>query len=124
MTEFEVCVSQLEMLLAAENAALSNMEVDGVGALAAEKQRLVTRLRDLSPVLNGEQVSAIMATQLRRLSRTCDDNKALLERAMLVQRRLMGVVVAATRPPVTGYGRQGAAVSGPMSQARAIIARA
>ena len=124
MTEFEACVSQLELLLAAENAALSNMDVDAIGALAAEKQRLVTKLRDLRPVLDDEQVSAIMATQLRRLSRTCDDNKALLERAMMVHRRLMGVVVAATRPPVTGYGRQGAAVIGTRIEARAITARA
>lgn len=124
MMEFEACVSLLEMLLDAENAALSRIDVETVTALAAEKHRLVDRLRELRPAVTEEQVSSALSAQLRRLSRACDDNKALLERAMLVHRRLMSLVIAATRPPVTGYGRRGVAIAGSPKQARAMIARA
>ena len=124
MIEFETCVSLLEMLLDAENAALSRMDVEAVTALAAEKHRLVDRLRELRPALNKEQISTVLAVQLRRLSRACDDNKAFLERAMLVHRRLMSLVIAATQPPVTGYGRQGIGIAGSTMQARAMVARA
>ncbi len=123
MTSFEIYAAQLEALLETENMALSRMDVDAVAALTSEKNRLVDVLRDLGPKAATNSDSGLIA-RVQSLSRTSDANKALLERAMLVNRRLMAVVASAARPANTEYGRSGAATGHSAVQPRAIVAQA
>ena len=122
MTTLDTCIAQHEALLIAENSALSRMDIEAVAALTAEKNRLVNLLRDFQsspsrpPDLAGR-------TRVGGLARASNDNKALLERAMLVQRRLMAIVATAAQPPPTGYGKSGAAAAA-AALPRAMIARA
>lgn len=124
MTTFKMCVVQLEALLRAENAALSRMDVGAVAALTAEKNRLANLLRDLLSDPSHSAELGEVGPVLSGLSSASDDNKKCLERAMLVQRRLMAIVVSAARPPATGYGKSGSATAEAADRPRAIMAQA
>ncbi len=124
MKTFEMYAAQLEGLLETENAALSRMDIATVAALTTEKNRLVNLLREYLSNPARPPSLAEMSTSVRGLSRASEDNKAHLERAMLVQRRLMAIVASAARSPATSYGKSGAMTNTASSRPLAMIARA
>ena len=123
MKTIDACLAQLDILLEAENAALSRMDVSAVASLSAEKSRLVNLLRDFR-LDDRRRPDFSEQTILSGLSRAAGENKVLLERAMRVQRRLLAIVASAGKPPITGYGRNGVAAGEATVQPRAIVARA
>ncbi len=107
MTTFDACLSQLEALIEIENAALERMDVDAVAALTAEKHRLASTIRELAFGAKNDEAALRRTEPMRKLSGPMETNKILLERGMLVQRRLMAIVVAAATPKAHAYGRGG-----------------
>lgn len=89
--------------LEAENAALSAMDLPGAGAMLARKQRALADMALARGVPASRDGAERMA---RRLQALALENKRLLERAIAVQGRVIGVIAHAAAPAVapTGYG--------------------
>ena len=94
----------LAATLEAENAALAALDLPRAVGMLADKQRAVADVAAADPVRGPRHEAAErMAHRLRGLAL---ENKRLLERAITVQRRVMGVVaLAASSAAPTGYGR-------------------
>ncbi len=95
-------------VLEAENEVLAKLEFGRIGALQAEKQKALA-------VLNGFAAEAANPATRRnpalgaRLQRLADENRRLLEQAIMVQKRIMAVLAGAARTaqaPI-GYGSRG-----------------
>jgi hypothetical protein len=89
--------------LEAENAALTALDLPRAAGMLADKQRAVAGLAAVQTAPAPHQAADRMARRLRALA---VENKRLLERAIAVQGRVIGVIArdsAATAAP-TGYG--------------------
>ena len=102
-------IVRLASVLEAENAALAAMDLPAAAALVAEKREATTAF-DTARVATPVTPSAALRDAAARLGSQAEDNRRLLERAMKVQTRVLGIIVGAARSsnPVQGYGRSGA----------------
>lgn len=101
------------VVLAAENAALEMMDIAGATAWVAQKQRATDALlasRKSAPPAGD----AAWLAEGQRLNVLVQDNKRLLERAMVAQNRVMACIARAVpraMPQGTRYGASGQAPS-------------
>lgn len=84
MSGFSIAV-QLSEILARENAALARMDLHEAAGLLDTKTRLAAALAALPP-------AAIKEAEMRHLQSLADENRQLLQRAMLVQQRVIALV--------------------------------
>ena len=101
--------SRLRDVLSAENAALLALDVPGAASLLDEKLAAARGLAEVSalrPAARQTAETAGLALQLRDLAQ---ENRRLLERAILVQGRVLDMVARAARQDVAqSSGRYGA----------------
>jgi hypothetical protein len=88
--------------LAEENAALSALDLPRAGAMVARKQRALADLAAAQATRAPRDAAERMA---RRLQGLAIENKRLLERAIVAQGRVIGVIAqAASAAEPAGYG--------------------
>jgi hypothetical protein len=118
----------LAAVLARENAALAALDLAGAAGMLAEKQRAAQALLDARPPANpaGTAPAAAVAGLASRLRALAEENRRLLERAITVQGRILGMIARAV--PVSGqprcYGATGALASGRRAAPFTLSARA
>lgn len=98
--------SQLIDLLERENAALAMLELPAATALLAQKQAAAAAFAAAL-----EQAPGIVPAQAEHLRAVAERNRRLLEQALLVQRRVVGMVARAVPKalaPAARYGATGA----------------
>jgi CHASE3 domain sensor protein len=107
--ELIAAASHLADTLAEENAALTALDLPRAAALLADKQRAVTGFLAASNAPIAAQQDASFEAMVRRLQSLSDDNRALLERAIAAQGRVIGVIARAVAPVVapSGYSSDG-----------------
>jgi hypothetical protein len=90
--------------LQAENAALANLDLPRAGAMLARKQRALADLAAAQALKTTPRDAA--ERMARRLQGLAMENKRLLERAIAVQGRVIGVVAQAATESMApaGYG--------------------
>jgi hypothetical protein len=94
----------LAEMLQVENAALAGLDLPRAGAMLARKQRALADLAAAQAMTTTPRDAA--ERMARRLQGLALENKRLLERAIAVQGRVIGVVAEAatlTMAPI-GYG--------------------
>jgi hypothetical protein len=112
--------------LAAENAALAALDLPRVAAMLADKQRAAAAFvaaQDAPVVAAHREAAQNLADRLRSLAA---ENRMLLERAIVVQSRVMGVIAraAATVVAPSSYGARGRCCDVGRPAAYALSARA
>jgi hypothetical protein len=113
-----VAAAQLADVLDRENVALRSMDLRRAMTLLPEKTAAIA---DLVASAEGkpEPSDPVLLVAVRRLDRFAADNRRLLERAILAQQRLIGIVVRAVASVVVApsYGAKGrvARPAGPMT---------
>ncbi len=118
----------LSAALTAENAALDRLDFAAAGALVAAKSAAAAALlaATQAPAPVGAARDAALAAA-RRLDALAAENKRLLERAMDVQARVIGLISRAAAdqpgPGARGYGAAGVAVRA-RARPMALVARA
>ncbi len=124
MTDILTAATRLASTLAAENAALLAMDLPAAAALLAEKQAASAAF-DAARTGPMPARSAALREAVERLLGQAAENRRLLERAIAVQTRVIGVVVGAARScqPAPRYGRSGGYAARP-SNGWALSARA
>jgi hypothetical protein len=110
--------------LAAENAALAALDLPRVVGMLADKQRAAAGFIDAQAVPIPPTQRAAAATMVRRLQALADENRALLERAIAVQGRVIGVIARAAAPAPAPEGYAAAHMRGHRPVAFALCARA
>jgi hypothetical protein len=105
---FTETVETLAKLLAAENAALVDMDFARAGALLAPKHAAADAL---AAAWRAAPSTDMPNAALQQLGQLADENRRLLNRAMRVQRRVLDLVARAARAaqPATRYSADGAA---------------
>lgn len=95
-------------VLARENAALQALDVRLATALLPEKEAATARFQDVAKSAR-EQTGADVDTEpaAARLLDAARENRRLLERAMLVQKRMLAIVVSAVPAAMPQVGRYG-----------------
>lgn len=95
-----------------ENAALAALDLRGAGGLLQEKSSAAKALVE-AQAGGGAAVPACPAALARRLLELSRENRRLLENAMRVQGRVIGIVAGAARPvgAPCAYGATGRAGS-------------
>lgn len=102
----------LATVLEQENAALSALDLAAASSLMDAKQRAADQFAEAqegakTPLAPGERDALRpIAARLRELG---ERNRILLERGLLVQQRVLGVIARAARTPpaAAGYGARG-----------------
>lgn len=120
---------RLAAVLTRENTALASLDFSAVGAFIDEKRSALEALGALAPdrtVTSADAPSPADLVLAERLHTLAATNKHLLEQAMAIQNRIMGVLAEAARHAEipTGYragGRQSNATS---AGAYALVVRA
>ena len=104
MTGLVEAAERLADILVVENTALRALDLPRVAQCLAEKTAAVTACQASDP--NTPAVSRPMVERLRALAA---ENRLLLERAIAVQNRVIGMIAGAMpRPPgAQGYGATG-----------------
>jgi hypothetical protein len=112
--------------LADENAALTALDLPRAASMLADKQRAVTGFLAACDAERTTTVHATIAPLAQRLRSLSEENRALLERAIAVQGRVIGMVVRAAAPRVatSGYSAQGTLGHNARPTAFALCARA
>jgi hypothetical protein len=115
----------LANLLTEENRLLSAMQLGQAGRLNPTKQLVIAKFLAAQATAGQTTAHGAEATALRRLSDRLEElgtrNRALLERALAAQARLIDCIAAAARPAGPGYAPP---PSGERPAAFAINARA
>jgi hypothetical protein len=103
---------QLADTLAAENAALRALDLPGAAALLVQKQAALAAFAAARTC--GRPAPALLPTAIR-LRELAEENRRLLERAITVQTRVLGVLAGAARSVNVAprYGRSGAYAARP-----------
>lgn len=128
MTEdLATAAARLAEVLAAENAALAALDLPRAGAMLAEKTRAADAYIAAEQASRGN-ISTLGATALARLRTQVAENQRLLQQAVTVQGRVIGIIARAVSralrdPAATRYGAQGRTAPTRLS-AVAISARA
>ncbi|HEX3347083.1 MAG TPA: hypothetical protein VHS58_03155 [Acetobacteraceae bacterium] len=124
-TATRTAAEALADVLARENALLAAVDLAGAARMVQEKHAAAEAFAQASKVSPPERDAAArrLAHRLRALA---DENRALLERAIDVQRRVIGTIArAATVPsPSHRYGATGAATASRKVVPVALLARA
>lgn len=97
------------VVLEAENAALRAMDIGRANGLLADKQAATDQLLTTRKMFDSAPAPQ-WAEIVQRLGILADDNKRLLERAMLAQNRVMACIARAigrAMPGVSDYGAPG-----------------
>jgi flagellar biosynthesis/type III secretory pathway chaperone len=117
---------QLSALLEQENAALQRMDIPSATALVEAKQQAIAELVAARGQATPTDAAEIQAST-QRLSDLAAANRSLLERAMLVQDRILGMIATAL-PRASGreggYGAAGRNVTPNALPPMALSARA
>jgi hypothetical protein len=118
--------SLLAEILVAENAALVTLDLPRAVAMLPDKQRVATDFiaAQTVPIPAGQrEVAERLGERLKTLAQ---NNRALLERAIAVQGRVIEVIVRAAAPAVapSGYGVPGKPSRAGRPAAFALSARA
>jgi hypothetical protein len=118
--------NQLADTLAAENAALAALDLPRAGAMLADKQSAVAGFLAACEAQDAATWNAVTEPMARRLQALSQENRALLERALAVQSRVIGVIARAAAPAVapSGYCARGAGGHATRPAAFALCARA
>ncbi len=105
-------IARLADAVAAENAALRALDLPAAAALLAQKQ---TAAAALAAARAGAAPSPALRAAAARLQLLAEENRRLLERAIAVQTRVLGVLAGAARAanPAPRYGRSGAYAARP-----------
>jgi hypothetical protein len=108
--------------LAEENAALTALDLPRAASILADKQRAV------ADFIAAQSMPASIAqrNEIARVAALATENHTLLERAMTVQSRVIGVIARAAAPVIepAGYGAQGERCRAVRPVALALLARA
>jgi uncharacterized protein YcfJ len=121
--EFALATTSLAEVLVAENAALTALDLPRAGAMLAAK----TRAADAFVAARAVAPNSV-ASAPRELCALVEENQRLLETAIKVQGRVIGIIAGAVRgalrdPAAMRYGAQGRAAA-VRPRALAISARA
>lgn len=124
--------ARLAAVLAAENAALAALDLPGAAAMLDAKQRAVEAFAALRPEPEARPAAPASPAQWmtigRQLIGLAAENRTLLERAIAVQARVLGVIAQAGRresaAKAPGYGARGRLRAAPRPVAVAFSARA
>ena len=109
MTGLVAATVRLATALATENAALRAMNLPAAAAMLVEKQQATAAFesaRKAAPVTRCVALQDAAAWLMEQAA----ENRRLLERAIQVQTRVLGVIARAARTsnPAARYGRSGA----------------
>jgi hypothetical protein len=103
---------RLAAVLARENAALAALDLRRAAGMLAEKQQAAAAFvaAQAFVVAQADTGAAPSVALARRLGDLAQENRRRLERAITVQRRIIGIVARATRgaSPAPRYGATGA----------------
>lgn len=113
MSRMMTAAQALIDILEAENAALDRLDLPGAAALLARKTQSLETLREAAAASPEKTDVATARTRLATLS---ERNRILLERALLVQGRVMASIARAVP-------RANAAAHGTYSRTGAVAAR-
>jgi hypothetical protein len=119
--------ARLADALARENQALTALDLALAASLLADKQRAADAFlaaQTLAP--HDASVTRHPAARdlAARLASLAEENRRLLERAIAVQGRVIGVLARAARPEASGYGSHGGRTAFSRPGAIALSARA
>lgn len=108
-TDFFAAAAVLAETLAEENAALAALDLQRAAAMLPDKQRAAAAFVAVQTTHVVGSHRATAERLVRRLRSLVAENKALLERAIVVQGRVIGVIARAAAPAVapSGYGARG-----------------
>ena len=123
--DLAAAVTRLAAVLAQENAALAALDLPAIGALLPEKQAATAALTAARAAAEGARTAERLRPDAAQLAALAAETRRLLERAMTVQTRIMGLVARAL--PVTaapGYRAGGAPPATRSPIAFALSARA
>lgn len=103
--ELNQAAERLAAVLVRENAALAALDLRGAAAMLAEKQQAAAMFVAARP-----EAGPPPAELARRLQDLVEENRARLEHAVAVQRRIIGIIARAVRSaaPAPRYGATGA----------------
>jgi hypothetical protein len=120
---FLTAVERLADVLARENAALAALDLAAVTRCLPEK---TAALQALAPARADEAASTAARAAVARARALMAENRTLLERAMMVQNRIIGLIAGAMREAAggRGYRSDGQRASGGSATAYALSARA
>jgi hypothetical protein len=109
--ELIAAASRLADTLAAENAALTALDLPRAAAMLADKERAVASFLAACGAQGTPLQYASVEPLARRLQSLSQENRTLLERAIAVQGRVIGVIARAAVPATApcGYAAHGAA---------------
>lgn len=113
--------------LARENQALAALDLARAAGMLSDKQRAAEAYYAAQTgSLQGAatEQSATVRDVAARLGALAEENRRLLERAVAVQSRIVGLLASAVRPKAIGYGVRDGRASGSRPEAIAIFARA
>jgi hypothetical protein len=118
--------SVLADALAEENAALAALDLPRAASMLADKQRAVAGFLAMRDAQGGAMQHAMIEPLARRLQTLSQENRTLLERAIAVQGRVIGVIARAAAPAVAsaGYAARGVTGYATRPMAFALTARA
>jgi flagellar biosynthesis/type III secretory pathway chaperone len=124
--EMIAAASVLADALAEENAALAALDLPRAASMLADKQRAVAGFLATRDAQGGAMQHAMIEPLVRRLQSLSQENRTLLERAIAVQGRVIGVIARAAAPtvPSAGYTARGATGYSTRPMAFALSARA
>jgi hypothetical protein len=107
LTGLALAAAQLTEALTAENAALLALDLGAAAALLERKQAAAAAFTEARKKGPPPPRLRPVAERLRDLA---DENRRLLERAIAVQTRVLGLLAGAARAnnPAPRYGRSGA----------------
>ncbi len=113
MTTLLAAVDDLAAVVAAENAALLALDLPAAAGLLSRKQAATAAVAAARPV----PPSLALREAAGRLRDLAAENRRLLEQAIAVQGRVLGVLARAARAagPAPCYGRSGSPVARPAS---------
>ncbi len=109
--ELIAAASLLADTLAEENAALAALDLPRAAAMLADKQRAVAGFLAARDAQSVAMPDAVIEPLARRLQSLSQENRTLLERAIAVQGRVIGVIARAAVPATapSGYSAHGTA---------------
>ncbi len=115
----------LAEVLARENAALQRLDFSAAVALVADKEAALASLIAQGEATPQQALPAEAASLARHVQALGEENRALLERAITVQTRVVGIIARSARPPaVQSYAPNGQHSQPRRAAAMALSARA
>jgi hypothetical protein len=91
--------NDLAQLLESENAALTRLDFPVAVALAQSKETALLRLTENFSAVPAQEQDSLPPVLGKRMQRLLAENRRLLERAITIQTRVVGIVIGAAAPP-------------------------